>query len=262
MKYPKIFSHLLLAFVLATSQAFAYTPANPNGSAVSANSAPVVPASDWTANLPTGAATSANQTTANTSLSSIVTNTANIPTVAQKLGSGSLPVVLAAPNYVVSSSFTRPGNATATVVGNMFSNSATPGSVTPQSYAMAPANGVPVYVTGGLIMIQTSGGAGVTVTGGSFRLHIFGQSPTVGASGGDALAFQPNVAMANWCGSLLGTLLIQGTDWSVGLMAPETGSPITCKPAGGSSTIYGLLESRNIFTPPNAGIVQTALTAQ
>lgn len=45
--------------------------------------------------LPTGASTSANQTTANTSLASIVTNTANIPTVGQKTSAASLPVVLA-----------------------------------------------------------------------------------------------------------------------------------------------------------------------
>jgi hypothetical protein len=44
--------------------------------------------------LPTGAATSALQTTGNTSLSSIATNTANIPALGQALAANSVPVVL------------------------------------------------------------------------------------------------------------------------------------------------------------------------
>ena len=44
--------------------------------------------------LPTGASTSANQVTQNTSLSSIVSNTSNIPTNGQKSMSASLPVVV------------------------------------------------------------------------------------------------------------------------------------------------------------------------
>jgi hypothetical protein len=46
--------------------------------------------------LPTGAATSSLQTTGNTSLSTIVTNTGNIPAQGQALAAGSLPVVLPA----------------------------------------------------------------------------------------------------------------------------------------------------------------------
>lgn len=75
---------------------------NTNGQATSANSSPVVPASDWTPNLPTGASTSANQATANTalatanaSLATVVTNTGRIPAQGQAAMAGSLPVVLA-----------------------------------------------------------------------------------------------------------------------------------------------------------------------
>lgn len=64
----------------------AYNPQNPNGQATSANSAPVVVASDQSTlpvsaaslPLPTGAATAANQTTANASLSSIDGKTATL----------------------------------------------------------------------------------------------------------------------------------------------------------------------------------------
>jgi hypothetical protein len=68
---------------------------NTNGQATSANSRPVVPASDWTPNLPTGAATSALQTTANASLADIVSNTGRLPTQGQAVAASSLPVVLA-----------------------------------------------------------------------------------------------------------------------------------------------------------------------
>lgn len=65
-----------------------YNPNNPNGQNTSANSAPVVIASDQSPvpttisslPLPAGAATSANQTTANSSLATIVTNTTNAGT--------------------------------------------------------------------------------------------------------------------------------------------------------------------------------------
>jgi len=46
--------------------------------------------------LPSGAATASNQATANTSLASIATNTANIPALGQALAASSVPVVLTA----------------------------------------------------------------------------------------------------------------------------------------------------------------------
>lgn len=82
----------------------AYNPQNPNGQATSANSAPVVIASDQTAvpvsasslPLPSGAASSALQTSGNASLSAIETSTANIPPLGQALAAASVPVVLTA----------------------------------------------------------------------------------------------------------------------------------------------------------------------
>jgi hypothetical protein len=68
---------------------------NTNGQATGANSAPVVPASDWTPNLATGASTSALQTTGNSSLADIVSNTGRLPVQGQAVAASSLPVVLA-----------------------------------------------------------------------------------------------------------------------------------------------------------------------
>lgn len=327
MKFKLKLGSFLAAALLFGSQAFAtYQPQNPNGQATMANSSPVAIASDQTLPLPSGAATSANQTTGNTSLSTIATNSGNIPAkgqatmtnstpvaiasnqsavpgnitqvgstnialgsttgsasvpvviasdqaavaanitkiggtalaFGQQLPSASLPVALAAPNYVTASSFARPADTTAYAAGDLVANNTAGGSVTPMAFAIAPANGVPVYALKALLITQTSGGAGVTITNGTFRLHLFGQSPT--SANGDNGAFSET--MANWCGTMDGTLLYQGTDYSVAEMVPSFGSAITCKPAGGSSTIYGLLEARAAFTPTNAEVFQVSLTVQ
>lgn len=77
----------------------AYNPNNPNGQATSADSTPIVISSNQTAipitvaslPIPSGAATSALQTTGNTSLNTIATNT---PALGQALAAASIPVVL------------------------------------------------------------------------------------------------------------------------------------------------------------------------
>ena len=79
----------------------AYIPPNTNGQATMANSSPVVIASDQSAvpvsaaslPLPSGASTSALQTTGNTSVASIDTKT---PALGQALAAASVPVVLTA----------------------------------------------------------------------------------------------------------------------------------------------------------------------
>ena len=225
------------------------------GSAVSASSLPVVIASDQAAlPLPTGAATSAAQTTGNNSLATIVTNTGHIPATGQALQSGSLPVAISAPNIVASSVFTSPHTTSAYGVGQTVANSATAGSVTPLSFAIAPANGVPVSVIKARILTQTSGGAGPSVsTPGVFRLHLYGQSPTVAA--GDGVTF--STTMVNWCGTLEGTLLQAGTDYSVAELVPNFGSFVGCAPAGGSQTIYGMLQAESAWTPGTSNSTYT-----
>lgn len=61
-----------------------------------------VPISVASLPLPAGAATSALQTTGNTSLATIATNSANIPTVGQKTMAASQPVVIASNQSVIS----------------------------------------------------------------------------------------------------------------------------------------------------------------
>lgn len=176
----------------------------------------------------------------------------------QALSTSSLPVTQAAPNIVAASSFARPANTTTYVAGQLFANSTTAGSVTPLSWAICPANGVPVYIQKSRLITQTSGGAGVTITFGTFKLHLFGQSPTVAA--GDGAAFSNT--MTNWYGTLDGTLGFQGTDYSVCELAPTLGNSVMVVPAGGSTTIYGLLQIQAAFVPTNAQVTIVTLMAQ
>ncbi len=75
----------------------AYNPVNPNGQATSANSAPVVIASDQSAVAVSvsGVATAANQTTGNTSLSSIDGKITAVNTGAVVVSSSALPALAA-----------------------------------------------------------------------------------------------------------------------------------------------------------------------
>lgn len=177
----------------------------------------------------------------------------------QGKSTASIPVTLAAPTVLRGATFTRPANTTAYAFGQTIANSVTAGSVTPMPFAICPANGVPVYIIKARIYYQTSGNAGIALTAGQIlRLHLFGQSPTVAA--GDGATFSNT--MVNWMGTLTGSFTYDGTDWSVGELAPDFASFVECNPAGGSSTIYGLLESRGAWTPTSGGIIFVDLIEQ
>lgn len=176
----------------------------------------------------------------------------------QNTGAASLPVSQSAPLTVTSNTATRQANATPYGAGTLFGTSATAASNTVFSWAIAPGNGVPVSAIKAIMMTQTSGNAGVTLTNGSFRLHLYGQSPTIASIDGASIS----TTLASWCGTLDGTLINLGTDWSIAEMVPTFGWSVMCSPAGGSSTIYGLLEARAAFTPTSGEITQVKLMVQ
>lgn len=179
-------------------------------------------------------------------------------TFGQALSTASIPVTQAAPNIVAAASFARPPNTTTYVAGQTFANSVTAGSVVPMSFNICPANGIPIYILKARLITQTSGGAGVTTSFGVFKLHLYGQSPTVAA--GDGTAF--STTLVNWAGTLDGTLGFQGTDYSVCEMAPTFGNSVMVIPAGGSTTIYGLLQIQAAFIPTNAQVTIVTLIGQ
>ena len=176
------------------------------------------------------------------------------PVLGQQTGTNSAPVVLAAPNQPAAYTFTRPANTTQYAVATAVTD-----STNPMSWAIAPGNGIPVYLTSAIVMYQTSGHAGVATTATWFRIHFFGQAPTVIT---DGVAFQNASVMATWCGYMDVQLDYQGTDWTVGIAHPVGVPALACKPAAGSSTIYGEMEAKATFTPTSAGIFSVQPIAQ
>ena len=205
-------------------------------------------------NFPDGISTSAKQDAGNTSLASIDTKT---PSKGAAAISGSTPVNIASDQYVPvvgilassTASFTRPGDTNAYAVGDIVSNSTS--STTPMTFAsVARANGGSGYIT--KIRVAT-GTPGLTPV---LRLHVFKvNNPTVAV---DNAAFSTTVSDdANKIGySDLPAMVGSGA----GSETCETNIKFPYILAGGTTSMYGFLETRSAFTPGNAGVFNVALT--
>ena len=160
--------------------------------------------------LPTGASTSALQTTGNTSLSTIVTNTSNIPAVGQTTMSGSTPVTIASNQSAVSVTDTRlptslGTQASSTSLPVVLSNdqagipvTTSPSIVvaTPTTNSMAALNATVVY------QVQASGSYYLTLTNGpgattAWSGTITFQYSTNGGSSYSSLTVSPVASPAN-----------------------------------------------------------------
>lgn len=181
--------------------------------------------------LPTGAATAANQTSGNTSLS----------TLAGAVSGSTLVVVGLA--VCPSSNFTRPNNTTAYASGQLIANSVTAGSVTPLSWTAAR-----VAAGSGFVRRARLVKSGTTITNATFRLHLYGASPTV--ANGDGAAWSTN--RSSYIGSVdLDMTASTGrvfTDSAEVIGIPAVGNEINFTLTSGQ-TIYGLLEARAAYTP-------------
>lgn len=157
---------------------------NPNGQDTAANSQPVVLASDQTLPLPTGAATSALQTTGNTALGSIDTKLTSQATAAKQpalavSGSPSLDVISTQfPDYRPSGgNITAQDVASANTAGANGSNLVT-GTPTANSALVFPINGraaVAIALTGtwtGTVAFEESFDGGTTWASGG--VHTIG----------------------------------------------------------------------------------------
>ena len=142
---------------------------------------------------------------------------------------------------VVSANFTRPGDTTDYATGDLVANSTTSGSVTPMSFtASRYSGGSGIIRRARLLKTATS------ITNASFRLHLYGSSPTV--TNGD------NAAWLSITADYLGYVdLVFGVTFSDDAMAVTGQVEIPFIPASGS-TIYGLLEARGIYAPANAEV--------
>lgn len=152
-----------------------------------------------------------------------------------------------------SATFTRPADTTAYASGDLIANNVTAGSVVPLSWVASRA-------AAGSFMVRRARlkKSGLVNTNASFRLHLYGASPTV--TNGDNGVWSSSES--GYLGSL--DLDMSGTTGRVFSDAaevvgqPAVGSEISVS-LGSGSTIYGLLEARGAYTPGNAEVFTVVL---
>lgn len=149
-----------------------------------------------------------------------------------------------------SANFTRPADTTAYASGDLVANSTTAGSVVPLSWKLQYSN-INSPVTIKRAIIQTSA---TTVTAMTFRLHLYGASPT--PANGDNGAYSTTQS-----GTYLGYIDCDGStnpgakfsDGAVAIGAMASGAEINAR-TGAGTTIYGLLEAKAAYTPASAEV--------
>lgn len=140
-----------------------------------------------------------------------------------------------------SASFTRPGNTTAYASGQLVANSTTAGSVVPLAIGVA-GNSMPGQTRITRVRLFKNG---TVATNASFRVHLYGASPTV--ANGDGGAWTSNQA-----GSYLGSIDVAAmkafTDGCSDVGAAAAGSEFLLRLAAGT-TLYALIEARAAYAP-------------
>jgi hypothetical protein len=152
-----------------------------------------------------------------------------------------------------STNFTRPANTTAYSAGQLVANSTTAGSVTPLSWTFARVNGGNGYVRRFRMTLSSK-----SITNTSFRLHLYTVLPTVtNGDGGTFLSTEANeiCTMTSQVQSADPYNWQAGSDVSIGYGTPSQGNECNFVAAGGSTTLYGLLEARAAYTPGNAEVI-------
>lgn len=163
----------------------------------------------------------------------------------------SLPTAQAAPNQICASAFQSSHAASAYGANQLINLNSTAASNVAEVYTAGTTNGLPLTVTSGKLIVSTSNAftTPASATGGYFWLHLYGQASA--QTNGDGGAYtSPNV---NYCGTLACTLQAHplGTDYAEAICTPLSGMVIDCVPAGGSSSIYGYLETQMTTWSPS-----------
>lgn len=140
-----------------------------------------------------------------------------------------------------SASFTRPNNTTAYASGQLVANAVTAGSVVPMALGVG-GNSMPGATRITRVRLSKNG---TVSTNASFRVHLYGASPTL--ANGDGGVWTSNQA-ANYLGSIDVASMKAFTDGCCDVGAAAAGSEFLLRlPAG--TTIYALLEARAAYTP-------------
>jgi hypothetical protein len=140
-----------------------------------------------------------------------------------------------------SASFTRPNDTTAYASGDLVANSTSAGSVVPMSFPLG-GNSMPGTTRVARVRL---GKSGTTAINASFRVHLYGASPTV--ANGDNGAWSTDQA-ANYLGAIDVTAMKAFTDGCADVGAAAAGAALLARlPAG--ATIFALLEARAAYAP-------------
>jgi hypothetical protein len=126
--------------------------------------------------LPSGAATSANQSTTNTSLSSIDGKLAALQSGAMPIGDNSGSLTIDGTAYAATVSFTRPANTTAYTAGDVIGTGAGNDAIYTLS-AIGSSGGSVLVQSIELVLGISAVPSGMT----SFRVHFYDSSPTAAA---------------------------------------------------------------------------------
>lgn len=234
-----------------------------------------------TISLPTGASTSALQTTLNTNIGSSAdpvlttgnagSNAAYLRTIMEgvistasssvkidqttdgttnKIAVGNSPSGNTAKSYtgtfvIAATALTRPANVTAYTALDSISNNATAASVTANSVSLSDTNDHPVDISE-ILLATTDTGPGTAAI--QIRVHLFNSDPTAstGVVGGDNAAWSNK--QAGWVGSFSGTMRAF-SDGSRGIMVADEGTLRLISPVSGAKTLFWQLETLGAFTP-------------
>lgn len=165
------------------------------------------------------------------------------------LGQGDNPTVLQLGNRrtVISQSQVRPADTTAYAIGDLIANNVTAGSVVALVFAAARAADKPITISRVRVKTDDVGGTVLNVVA---RVHLFRNTPvpTVGDNGAFNAAGVIASNEAEYLGFVDVTLSQQFSDQSKGFAA----FALSALPKSGTVNIYGLIETRTVFTPGSA----------
>ena len=142
-------------------------------------------------------------------------------------------------NIVVTSwSFVRPADITAYASGDLVANSTTAGSVIPLTFNVRNEN------IGSIVRRIRMRKTSTSVSGSSFRVHLYNASPTV--TNGDNGAWLSTTS--GYIGSFDVTIDKAFSDGAGGAGVANNGVDINLI----YGTVYGLVEARGAYTPTSA----------
>jgi hypothetical protein len=155
-----------------------------------------------------------------------------------------------------SDTITRPSDTTQYASGDLVANSTTAASVEPLQFNVS---------RGGIRVVNAkiSKADETDVTGATFRLHLFGEEPTVANGDNGAISFD----ISDYIGYIDFDTMVAATDEAytyihAGDTGFNNGAAEGFYHSADSQYIYGLLEARGTYTPATGEIFTLTLTIE